>query len=156
MSVFSDDKQNYLNMVSIVQGLAGDETRFSYETGPAEIRNLNCLDVALFQYRRSVFLVLCVLNERTGQGDPYFTNTNTGNVLLSCFRLDGVSMETLEIIFNSLYRNEINVLRKIGTYRYFKTMFSILLGKRQYRTFNKLQISGLTRFILKEKQDGRG
>jgi len=143
-------------MVSIVQGLAEDDARFSYESGPAEINNLNNLDVAMFKYDGGAFLVLCVLNERTGQGDPFFTNTNTGNRLLSCFRLDGISMETLEIVFNSLYTNDINVLRKVGTYRYFKTMFSFLLGKRQYRTFNKLNISGLTRFILKEKQDGRG
>jgi hypothetical protein len=131
------------------------DLRYISEGGATQISKLRAMDVASFTYRSKFGVrdhsVLCVMNERTGAyGDPFFVNTNTSNYLLSCFSLDGTSPESLGVIFNSLYRNEVNVLRKIASYRYFKNLFSLLLGKKQYKTFNRMNISGMTRYVLTE------
>jgi len=149
MPEFSEEKEKQFNMLKLILKLSEDDNRLKYTSGPAELGRLKATDIAVFSYRRKSFMVLCVLNQRTGDEEPFFTNTKTGNQLLSCFRIDGTSVETIEVVLNSLYSMDKNVLKKIASYRYFKNMFSLLLGKRQYRTFNKLEISGVSRYILK-------
>jgi len=148
MPEISEEKEKQFNILKIILKLSDEDNRLKYVSGPAELGRLRATDIAVFNYRRKAFMVLCVLNQRTGSQEPFFTNTRTGNQLLSCFRIDGTSVETLEVILNSLYTVDKNTLRKIASYRYFKNMFSLLLGKRQYRTFNKLEISGVSRYTL--------
>lgn len=149
MPEFQEEKEKQFNMLKLILKLSDEDNKLKYTSGPAEVNRLDATDIAIFQYRRKAFMVICVLNERTGPQEPFFTNANTGNQLLSCFRLDGTSVETLEVVLNSLYNMDRNALKRIASYRLFKNMFSVLLGKRQYRTFNKLEISGISRYILK-------
>lgn len=148
MSIKSVNRKENLDLVEKILLLTREEVSFKTETVPGGWSQLKPLDIAMFSYDEKTFMVLCVLNERTGTRDPFFTNANTGNKLLSCFDLKKTSVDSLRAILESLYNNDLNILRKIGTYRYFKNMFSILLGKRRYKTFYKTNISGLTRFRL--------
>ena len=148
MSIKSENKKESLEVVEKIFMLTREEASFKTEPLPGGWSQLRPMDIAMFSYDGKTFMVLCVLNERTGTRDPFFTNANTGNKLLSCFDLKRTSVDSLRAILGSLYNNDINVLRRIGTYRYFKSMFSILLGKRRYKTFYKTNISGLTRFRL--------
>jgi len=149
MSVKSVDREEKLNLVQKILSLTEGELRLQTEQVSESYSQLRSMDIAVFNYNSKMFMVLCVLNERTGSSDPFFTNTNTGNVLLSCFDLKGVSVESLGSIIKSLYKVDINVLRKIGTYRYFKSLFGLLLGKKSYKTFNKTLIGSMTKFTMK-------
>jgi len=148
MSIKSVNKKKNLDLVEKIFAITREDVDYKSEPIPGGMSQLRPLDIAVFSYGGNIFMVLCVLNERTGTRDPFFTNTNTGNKLLSCFDLKRASVDSLRSILGSLYNIDFNVLRKIGTYRYFKSMFSLLLGKRQYKTFNKLKIDGLVRFRL--------
>jgi len=145
----STEKQRRLDLLEKVMGLTDQESRLSIEPVAGGMSQLRNLDVAAFSYNGKTFMVLCVLNERTGTGDPFFTNIRTGNKLLSCFDLQDTSPESLAAILGSLYNMDLNALRKVATYRYFKNLFSVLLGKRNYKTFNKLLIGSLSRFRMK-------
>ena len=145
----STEKQRRLDLVEKILSLTDQEARLSIEPVAGGMSQLRNLDVAAFSYNGKTFMVLCVLNERTGTGDPFFTNIKTGNKLLSCFDLGDTSPESLMAILGSLYKIDLNVLRKVATYRYFKNLFSVLLGKRNYKTFNKLLIGSLSRFRMK-------
>lgn len=143
MSTKSKKIDSLLDSIRDSQGLT--DSQFRLLTIPSvSPSKLEPLDFGSFGYKGNYFFALFIPNNRTGQGSVTYMNNNTRNTLVSCFTLEGVSPESLQAILSSLYRIDPNALRKVASYRYMKNLFSLLLGKRSYKTFNKLFMGRVT------------
>lgn len=143
MSIKSKKIDTLLDTIRDSQGLSEDQ--FKLLTLPSVSPNkLQPLDFGSFGYKGNYYFALFIPNRRTGQGSVSYVNYNTRNNLVSCFTLVGIGPESLQAILSSLYRIDPNALRRVASYRYMKNLFSLLLGRRNYKTFNKALMGRVT------------
>lgn len=89
-------------------------------------------DLLTFNYKQSNFMTFVVKNKRTSTG--LFTSTK-GNRLLSTYRVDHLSMDTLQIILKTL--NKYDRIRTSLSYeKQLNGFLSLVGGSDKYRTFD--------------------
>ena len=103
-------------------------------------------DIGLFHYKvgatiNQKFLVLCVSNARSGIIPSFMSSKR--NPLLSTFRIDHMSQETVAILAGALHKSK-TPLYQWATYSRFTSFLSKVVGKENYRTFNKTKMSSIS------------
>lgn len=108
-------------------------------------------DLLTFSYKGANFMVIVVKNKRTMSGR--FTSTR-GNKLLSSYRVDHLSMDTLQIVLNVLNKYE-NVKDNMSYEKRLNGFLSLVGGADKYRTFDTTGIFSLKKVSIGEL-DPRG
>ena len=103
-------------------------------------------DLLTFSYSQSNFLCIVCKNKRTSTGS--FVSTR-GNRLLSCYRVDHLSMDTLKIILNVLNKYD-NIRSSISYEKSLSGFLGLVGGADKYRTFNVQSIFSLKKVSVQE------
>mgnify|MGYP003643705023 CR=1 FL=1 len=114
-------------------------------------------DIGLFQYKvgatiNQKFLVLCVSNARSGIIPSFMSSKK--NPLLSTFRIDHLSQETIALIVGALHKS-VTPVYQWATYSRFTGFLGKVLGKENYRTFDKTKMSSISIVEVKYLKDKR-
>lgn len=112
--------------------------RMSMAKAPRGGFSLSPGDIVSFFYNieDSGWRVVFIVSNKRGPSGKFISTRN--NLLNSCYRIDNISPETLEVILKVLYKN-----RKRSDYYKLLPFFENVFGKRwgQYRTYNMAKIS---------------
>ena len=130
------------------QALGLDEVEYELiSTKISNTSNISPGQVVTFVYDGKQFMALAVSNARSGS-NVTFRNIRTRNKLFSCFLVDHLSRESLQVLISSL--NKYGKYTKIASYKYITNLFGLLIGKDRYRTFISTgRMSQLTRVMIK-------
>ena len=114
-------------------------------------------DIGLFHYKvgatiNQKFLVLCVSNARSGIIPSFMSSKR--NPLLSTFRIDHLSQETIAVIAGALHKS-VTPLYQWATYSQFTSFLGKVVGKENYRTFDKTKMSSISIVEVKYLEDKR-
>lgn len=87
------------------------------------------------------FFVLCVSNKRSGAQAVF--SSSAKNRLLSAFKTDSISKETLSVLIHIIY-NAKAALYKEANYRNLNKRLGLFLGNSNYRTFDLTKMSNVS------------
>jgi len=135
MAIFSEEIDSFFIET-------GHSPRLSAKMIPPSVSFFSPGDVLVFRYSPILFNQALVLVVSTKRGRGHFTS-GKGNLLVSCYKLNGILPETTAIILSQLYNN-----RTKSDYSNITRSLDALLGKENFRTYNISKMRHIHKAIL--------